>query len=75
MFCLKAFKACFCGINCAQQIGKKKVLIENDILDVLVNIAKGGVPLHHLNSVLKNNNMKEFKLFNKENSKGFTNYK
>jgi hypothetical protein len=36
-------------------------------MDVLVNIAKVGAPLHHLNSVLKSNNMKEFKLF--------TNYK
>jgi hypothetical protein len=45
----------------------KKVLIENDALDVLVNIAEGGVPLHYLKSVLKNNIMKEFKFFYKEN--------
>jgi hypothetical protein len=46
---------------------KKGVPIENDTLDVLVNIAKGGAPLHHFKSVLKSNIMKEFKLFHKEN--------
>ncbi len=38
-------------------------------MDVLVNIAKGGAPLQHLNSVLKSNIVKEFKLFYKKNSK------
>ncbi|CAM6066477.1 unnamed protein product [Sphagnum tenellum] len=48
---------------------KKEVPAENDTLDVLVNIAKGGAPLHHLNSVLKINTVKEFNLFYKENPK------
>jgi hypothetical protein len=46
---------------------KKRVPVENDTLDVLVNIAKGGALLHHLKSVLKSNTTKEFKLFYKEN--------
>ncbi len=48
---------------------KEEVPIENDILFVLVNITKGGAPLHHLNSVFKSNIVKEFKLFYKNNSK------
>ncbi|KAH9547468.1 hypothetical protein CY35_11G035300 [Sphagnum magellanicum] len=48
---------------------KKEVPAENDTLDVLVNIAKGGAPLHHLNSVLKINTVKQFNLFYKENPK------
>jgi hypothetical protein len=50
---------------------EKNKSLENDTMDVLVNIAKGGAPLHHLNSVLKSNIVKEFKLFYKENSKAF----
>jgi len=46
---------------------KKQVPAENDTLDVLVNIAKGGAPLRHLNSVLKINTVKQFNLFYKEN--------
>jgi hypothetical protein len=48
---------------------KKEVPAENDTLDVLVHIAKGGARLHHLNSVLKINTVKEFNLFYKENPK------
>ncbi|CAM6013663.1 unnamed protein product [Sphagnum balticum] len=49
--------------------GKKEVPAEDDTLDVLVHIAKGGARLHHLNSVLKINTVKEFNLFYKENPK------
>jgi hypothetical protein len=38
-------------------------------MDALVNVAKGVAPLHHHNSVLKSNIVKEFKLFYKDNSK------
>jgi hypothetical protein len=48
---------------------KKEVPTEDDTLDVFVNIAKGGAPLHHLNHVLKINTLNEFKLFYKENPK------
>jgi hypothetical protein len=69
VFFLKAFKACFCGHPLCTANRKKEVPAENDTLDVLVNIAKGGAPLHHLNSVLKINTVKEFNLFYKENPK------
>ncbi|CAK9196392.1 unnamed protein product [Sphagnum troendelagicum] len=49
--------------------GKKEVPAENDTLDVLVHIAKGGARLHHLNSVFKITTVKEFNLFYKENPK------
>jgi hypothetical protein len=49
--------------------GKTEVPAENDTLDVLVHIAKGGARLHHLNSVFKITTVKEFNLFYKENPK------
>ncbi len=69
VFFLKAFKACFCGHPLCTANRKKEVPAENDTLDVLVHIAKGGARLHHLNSVLKINTVKEFNLFYKENPK------